>query len=353
MVETPSDGPGIAPAEPGTVGNQPVAETDWNSTPSRGRPYLRKTLLPLAVVLAAGAALAIGQPGGTPSIQASAHTDATRTHIVDPTRGHDDLTSTAPATTSTSSSTPTSTTTVPAPTAPALSPKPQATSEVIATPSVTPPATGPSVATLVAEVEASGIDPGSSWTWSMGDPSAQCHFVPGTSVGSGCTFGAAGSAQSVFAGAPSLALVAHELANAETENDAVPSLMNEVNTAEAGTSWSPIDAVASCLVEHFMGFQDDAAGSWQCSAGLAAVVAENIHDTVVTTEMTSICGTKSGIVSTLIFTGTTGTLTVTGPAVGAPPQTVAEGTPVTVSGIGTFTAIDHGGAIDQTGKCTS
>ena len=58
-----------------------------------------------------------------------------------------------------------------------------------------------------------------------------------------------------------------------------PSLVAEVTTAEAGTSWSPIDAVASCLVEHFMGFQDDAAGTWQCPADLAATVAADIHDT--------------------------------------------------------------------------
>ena len=187
----------------------------------------------------------------------------------------------------------------------------------------------------------------------MGDTSAQCGIYPGNSAGSGCTFGAAGEARSVFSGSPSLALVAHELANAETENDAVPSLMNEVGAAEAGTSWSPIDAVASCLVAHFMGFQDEAAGTWQCPAGLATVVAENIHDTIVTTTMTSTCGTKSGVVSTLTFTGTAGTLTVTAPTAGAPPETVVAGTPVAVSGIGTFTAIDRGGAIDQTGECAS
>ncbi|MGO9030153.1 MAG: hypothetical protein ACLQOZ_16175 [Acidimicrobiales bacterium] len=136
------------------------------------------------------------------------------------------------------------------------------------------------MATLVAEVEAAGVEPGSNWSWSMGSTATPCGEIPGNSVGTGCTFGAAGAARSVFSGSPSLALVAHELANAETENDAVPSLMSEVTSAEAGTSWSSIDAVASCLVEHFMGFQDDAAGSWQCPAALATLVAENIHDTV-------------------------------------------------------------------------
>ena len=57
----------------------------------------------------------------------------------------------------------------------------------------------------------------------------------------------------------------------------MPSLLSEVATAAAGTSWSPIDAVASCLIEHFMGFQDFAAGTWQCPASLATVVAEDIH----------------------------------------------------------------------------
>jgi hypothetical protein len=140
--------------------------------------------------------------------------------------------------------------------------------------------TEPPIATLVAEVEAAGIEPGPSWSWRMGDTASQCGVIPGNKAGTGCTSGAAGAATTVFAGAPSLALVAHELADAETENDAVPSLMTEVTTAEAGTSWSSIDAVASCLVVNFMGFQDDAAGSWQCPVALAAVVAANIHDTV-------------------------------------------------------------------------
>ena len=97
-------------------------------------------------------------------------------------------------------------------------------------------------------------------------------------AGTGCTYGTAGQEFTIFAGSPNLALVAHELANAETQNDAVPTLMNEVATAEDGTSWSPTDAVASCLVENFMGFQDDAAGTWQCSAALGAEVAAHIHD---------------------------------------------------------------------------
>ena len=110
----------------------------------------------------------------------------------------------------------------------------------------------------------------------MGDTATHCAAMSGT--GTGCTYGTGGQEFTVFAGSPDLALVAHELANAETQNDAVPTLMNEVATAEDGTSWSPTDAVASCLVEHFMGFQDDAAGTWQCSAALGAEVAAHIHD---------------------------------------------------------------------------
>ena len=111
----------------------------------------------------------------------------------------------------------------------------------------------------------------------MGDTATQCGAIPGN-VATGCTFGAAGSARTVLSGSPSLALVAHELANAEVENDAVPSLMADGQSAEAGTSWTPIDAAASCLVEHFMGFQDHAAGAWECPAALADFVAANIHD---------------------------------------------------------------------------
>ena len=135
----------------------------------------------------------------------------------------------------------------------------------------------PSVAALVADVEASGIEPGSNWTWTMGDTSTYCGPISG--AGTGCTYGEGGLEHTVFAGAPTLTLVAHELANAETQNDAIPSLLHQVATAAAGTSWSPTDAVASCLVEHFMGFQDNAAGSWQCPAALAATAAEHIHDT--------------------------------------------------------------------------
>lgn len=110
----------------------------------------------------------------------------------------------------------------------------------------------------------------------MGITATHCGVITG--AGTGCTYGAGGLEYSIFTGTPTLALVAHELANAETQNDAVPSLLNEVAAAAAGTSWSPTDAVASCLVEHFMGFQDNAAGTWQCPPTLAAFVASNIHD---------------------------------------------------------------------------
>jgi hypothetical protein len=134
------------------------------------------------------------------------------------------------------------------------------------------------VASLVADVEAHGIDPGPTWSWTMGNTTALCGVIPDADIGTGCTSGAAGEATTLFSGSPTLALVAHELANAETENDAVPGLVAEVTSAEAGSSWSPIDAVASCLVEHFMGFQDDAAGTWQCPPDLAEIVANDIHD---------------------------------------------------------------------------
>ena len=181
---------------------------------------------------------------------------------------------------------PTTTTTV----VPAVA-TPSTTTTPVVAPAATVPATVPTtvpvvaapapatvdVAALVAQVEASGIDPGPTWTWSYGDTSS-CGAIPGTNVGTGCTSGAAGSVTTLFAGAPGLLLVAHELANAETENYAVPNLVALVARSEGGTSWSPIDAVASCLVVHFLGVQDDAAGSWACPADLAGVVAAGIHD---------------------------------------------------------------------------
>jgi hypothetical protein len=145
-------------------------------------------------------------------------------------------------------------------------------------PAVAPVTSEPAIAALVAEVEASGIEPGSNWSWSIGDTATHCGAMTG--AGTGCTYGSNGLEYSVFSGSPTLALVAHELANAETQNDAVPSLLNEVAAAAAGSSWSPTDAVASCLVAHFMGLQDQSAGSWQCSAALAATVAANIHDSI-------------------------------------------------------------------------
>ena len=176
---------------------------------------------------------------------------------------------------------------------PAISPATPTTTTAAATTtptsvaSVPTPAAGeiavaePSVATMVAEVEATGVEPGSNWSWSMGDTATHCGVMSG--AGTGCTFGAGGLEYTVFAGSPTLALVAHELANAETQNDAVPDLLNDVATAAGGTSWSPTDAVASCLVEHFMGFQDGSAGSWRCPTALATTVADNIHDTLSST----------------------------------------------------------------------
>jgi hypothetical protein len=144
-----------------------------------------------------------------------------------------------------------------------------------------PVAVAPPIATLVAEVEAAGIEPGSNWSWSMGDTAAHCGPISGS--GTGCTFGTGGLEYTVFAGSPNLSLVAHELANAETQNDAVPNLLSEVAAAAGGSSWSPTDAVASCLVAHFVGIQDGAAGAWVCSPAVATFVADNIHDTLSTT----------------------------------------------------------------------
>ena len=209
----------------------------------------------------------------------------------------------------------------------------------------------PSISDLVAQVEAAGIVAAPTWTWSMGDTESQCGVTAGAGLAAGCTSWASGVEHTVFSGTPTLALVAHEVANAETEHFALPTLLNEVSAAAGGTAWSPTDAVASCLVMHFLGFEDNAAGWWQCPVGLAASVAAHIHDTIVTTQTIATCGVTSGASSTLTFNASLGTLTVTSPSRGSGRQTANAGTPITVSGIGTFTADDLGGTVSVTGIC--
>jgi hypothetical protein len=241
---------------------------------------------------------------------------------------------------------PTTTTTTTSPTALA----PGSTSDAAAGASASDTSTAV-VSALIGEVETAGVDPGPHWSWGMGDTGA-CGAITGGALATGCTSWSFGTEKTVFAGSPPLALVAHELANAEAASDATPSLLTQVTAAEAGTSWSPIDAVASCLVEHFLGFQDNAAGSWQCPIELANQVAQDIHQTVVTNQTNASCGTTSGISSTLTFVGTAGSLTVTAPAPDSAPQTVGPDAPLTVSGVGMFTAVDQGGTITVTGACT-
>jgi hypothetical protein len=244
-------------------------------------------VLALAVVLASALTLGFGPFGlaqSTQSSTAAVSSDATAP-ISDPHRADHRGTASATPTISPAAILATPTTTTTTPSVPAVASGAALSTPVVAPAvippvppppaAVTTPAAEPSVAALVAEVEAAGIEPGQSWSWSMGDPATQCGVIPGN-IATACTFGPVGTEQTVFAGSPTLALVAHELANAETRNAVVPSLMTEVATAEAGTSWSPTDAVASCLVEHFMGFQDDAAGTWQCPDALAALVADGI-----------------------------------------------------------------------------
>ncbi len=244
----------------------------------------------------------------------------------------------------TPASTPVTTTTVTAPQAQAVAP-------VAPVPSVASAAPGPSISASVDQAEAAGIDPGPNWTWSIGDTAAHCGAITDPEAATGCTYWVSGVERTVFSGSPSLALVAHEVANAETESDAVPSLLDQVATSEAGTSWSATDAVASCLVDHFLGFQDDAAGTWQCPVALASYVAGHIHDQVVTTETKAVCGTTSGVSSTLTFAANAGSLTVTDSVGGSVPQTATAGASVTVSGIGTFTAVDQGGTVSESGLC--
>jgi hypothetical protein len=210
-----------------------------------------------------------------------------------------------------------------------------------------------SIASMVDEVERAGVEPGPDWSWSTGDTATKCGAISSGGAATGCTYWASGVERTIFEGSPSLALVAHEVANAEAERDAVASLVSSVASAEAGTSWSPTDAVASCLVEHFMGFQDNSAGTWQCPPALATSVAAQIHQTVPVTQMTATCGMATGTSSTLSFTGSGGTLEVTEPSVGSTPRTATAGIPITVSGVGEFTAVDQGGTISQSGVCAA
>jgi hypothetical protein len=258
-----------------------------HSTPGGASRGHRILLVSLAAVLAASAVIGLDQLGGGPS---AARGTTVRSAATDSThrRSPPAPVAATPASALLSTPAPTTTTTV-APVVVVPTPTPVAkvppATVPVATPAPAPaslPYTGPAIATLVAQVEAGGIDPGPAWSWTMGDTSTVCGAIPGN-VGTGCTFGAAGAATTVFAGSPTLALVAHELANAETENDAVPALMAQVTAAEAGSSWSSIDAVSTCLVAHFLGFQDHAAGSWQCPGALAAFVAANIHGMMTAT----------------------------------------------------------------------
>jgi hypothetical protein len=281
--------------------NQPRSATSWGagrtSLLSRAADGMRSmrtrrasgVVIGMVTVALASGAMAMSTSGGARSEGALAPrpTSSAAMHVVDAAgSGQVDKMNKAVAATAKEVSPAIVPTALPAPVAttttqPAATPTPttvpttQPAAPAPAPPAVTP-AADPAITTLVAQVEASGIDPGSNWSWSMGDTATHCAAMSGT--GTACTYGTGGGEFTIFAGSPNLALVAHELANAETQNDAVPTLMNEVATAEGGTSWSPTDAVASCLVEHFMGFQDDVAGTWQCSAILGDEVAAHIHD---------------------------------------------------------------------------
>ena len=294
---------------------------------------LRRSVWGAAAVMVAGLVIAV------PVGMASSAT-ATPSAVTSRAAAHATQTTPAPP------SRPVSTPTVAAPTIP-TTPTTPAGSVPASSPAATPAPT-PSVAALVAHVEAAGIVPASTWSWSMGDTAAPCGVISSAGGAAGCTSWSSGVEHTVFSGSPSLALVAHEVANAEVEQFAIPTLLQEVSTAAAGTSWSSTDAVASCLVAHFMGFQDGVAGTWQCPVALAASVDAHIHDTVVTTQTTAVCGMSSGIASTLTFTASSGTLTVTTPSSG---QTAPAGVPVTVSGVGTFTARDLGGTASVAGVC--
>lgn len=233
----------------------------------------KTTAIVAALLIAAGWALS--SAGGDPTARASTpRTGVASAHRIGAVPARKTSTTTTSIVPPVATTTTTSVVSVPPP----VKATPVAAATPVVAAAVVPPVAAPSVTALVAEVEASGIEPGSNWSWSMGDTATHCGAMTG--AGTGCTYGSGGIEYSVFSGSPTLALVAHELANAETQNDAVPSLLNEVAAAAGATTWSPTDGVASCLVVNFMGFQDNAAGAWQCPSALAATVAANIHDSL-------------------------------------------------------------------------
>ena len=274
MVENPPD-----PSPPASkeMGVRSPRHLSFRAIPNGIRRHWLATAVALTLVIGSGWVLGSAEDG--PAARASTASLSLRTtsevRVAPPVQTTTTTTTTpaAPAVAPAVATTPTSVVETPAVTAPA--PQTQAVAPAVPVVEAAPSAAAPSVAALVSQVEASGIDPGSNWSWAMGDTAVHCGVMMGD--GTGCTYGAGGLEYSVFAGTPTLALVAHELANAETQNDAVPSLLSQVAAAAGGTTWSPTDGVASCLVAHFMGFQDAVAGPWQCPAALAATVAANIH----------------------------------------------------------------------------
>ena len=129
------------------------------------------------------------------------------------------------------------------------------------------PAATPAVATWWPRSRPAGIDPGPNWSWSIGDTATGAAPSPVTARHRLHLRGGRAGHHG-FRRLAALALVAHELANAETENDAVPAC----DPGHGGGSRDvmvPDRRRGLCLVAHFMGFQDDAAGPWQCPAALA------------------------------------------------------------------------------------
>jgi hypothetical protein len=231
----------------------------------------------VAAVFVVGASLVLGSSLNDPTARASMpRLSSVATPDVGAAKSHQTTATTTTSAVAPVTTTSTSAVTLPTPSPPVTVPPAPITPAAPAVVVVAAPSTAASVAALVSEVEASGVDPGSNWSWSTGDTATHCGAMIGD--GTGCTYGSGGLEYSVFSGTPTLALVAHELANAETQNDAVPSLLSQVAAAAGASTWSPTDGVASCLVAHFMGFQDLVAGPWQCPAALASTVAADIHE---------------------------------------------------------------------------
>ena len=184
---------------PNTAGAGLDAVIESRTKPGPTRDHHPGRVLALALVLVFLATLPLGPLAGARLVRTPTPADTTaRTQTDDPHLAHQGAV-TAGTEHIRAAKAPTST--VPKETVPVAETNPVATMQAsVPTPNATTAATQPPVATLVDEVEVAGVEPGSSWSWSMGDTTTQCGAIESNAAGTGCTFGSVGAVRSVFAG---------------------------------------------------------------------------------------------------------------------------------------------------------